>query len=191
MKSALALVPLVLLPWSSARAPQAPHAEVEARARVLDARTLEVVQGTARSVMTLAELPAGARLHALEAAPLMESGTVVAVVVEVEGGFEYRYLCRRQAGEWGPRSVGGDLQASDGWWLTSALFREAGEPYRIVDAHSPGGDSIELTFRRGSVDVRGTEVRLDEVLVVDDCPSFQSGTESPWVHVVRAEGRRR
>jgi hypothetical protein len=191
MKSALALGSLVLLPWLSARSPQAPHSEAEVRARVLDARTLEVVQGSGRSVLTLAGLPAGARLHALEAAPLMESGTVVAVVVEVEGGFEYRYLCRRQAGEWGTRSVGDDLQASDGWWLTPALFGERGDPYRIVDVYSPGSDSFELTFRRGWPSIRGAEVRLDEVIVTDECASSGSSTTSPWVHVIGVQGRRR
>lgn len=149
------------------------------------------MQGDARAVLTLDTLPQGARLHTVDAAPLLESGTVVAVVVQFEDGYEYRYLCRREAGAWGARTVTDDWQASGGWWLTQPLFRERGEAHCFVEVHSPGGDAFEITFRRGWPSVRGEEVRLDEVIVTDECASATSSSTSPWVHVIGVQGRRR
>lgn len=184
MKLALALGLCALTPWFAA--PAAPSVGV----RILDARTLEVVQDGERSVLTLADLPAGARLHAAEASRLMESGTVAALVVEVADGFEYRYLCRREAAGWDTREVAGAPDRNAGWWVSAPLFAEPGEPYRIVEVHPSQSDAFELTFRRGWP-VRGNEVRLDEVIVADSCPGwFASGELPGFVHVIRAEGRR-
>jgi len=184
VKLALALALCALTPWFAAPASES------VGARVLDARTLELAQGGATGVLTLAGLPEGARLHAAEAARLMESGTVVALVIEVADGFEYRYLCRREAGGWDARAVIGPPQENDGWWLSAPLFREAGQAYRIVEVHASQSDAFELTFRRGWP-VRGSEVRLDEILVVDSCPGYFGGGElPPPVTVIRAEGRR-
>ncbi|HVS19951.1 MAG TPA: hypothetical protein VMT18_15205 [Planctomycetota bacterium] len=191
MKLAPALGLCALTPWIAARAPAVEEETATVRARVLDARTLEVTWGERRSTLTLAELPEDARLHAAEAAPLLESGTVAALVLQVADGFEYRYLARRETGGWDTTTVAGRPEESEGWWLSAPLFAAGGHAYRILDVHNPGGDSLELTFRRGAVDARRAEVRMDEVLVVDDCPSFPSSGNSPWVHVLRVEGRRR
>jgi hypothetical protein len=189
VKLALALALCALTPWIAARAPGSESPAV--RARVLDARTLQLEQDGRQSVLTLTELPEGARLQAAEAERLLESGTVVALVVQVGPGFEYRYLCRREAGGWGARQVAGEPQASDGWWLSAPLFAEPGDAYRIVEVHSSGSDAFELTFRRGWPSVHGDEVRLDEVIVADPCPGRPPGGGLPsWVHVIRAEGRR-
>ena len=57
------------------------------------------------------------------------------------------------------------------WWLTKPIFTSTGDRYRIIDVHNPGGDSIEITFRRGFVEVRGTDApRIDEKLYVNICP---------------------
>src|SRR6187402_1747128 len=113
MKLALALGSLVLVSWPSLH-PQLQSVPVarnsaEVRARVLDARKLEVVRslasGERRSELTLADLPSDARLREVEAAPYMESGVVIGLVIEVGGRFEYRYLCQRQGDEGGSRAV--------------------------------------------------------------------------------------
>jgi hypothetical protein len=163
MKLAFALGLCALTPWIPVQVPEAGSDAV--RASVVDARTLRLEQDGRQSVLTLAELPAGARLQAAEAARLLETGTVVALVAQVGQGFEYRYLCRREAGEWGVRQVAGAPPASDGWWLSAPLFAAPGEAYRIVDVHASESDAFELTFRRGWPSVRGDEVRLDEVIV--------------------------
>lgn len=187
MKLALALGLCALTPWIAARAP-AVHPG-EAHARILDARTLEVVQGDEASVLTLSDLPEGARLHAVEASRLLESGSVVALVVELAEGFEYRYLCRREARAWGTHRVSGPAADSEGWWVSAPLFHANGGAYRIVEVHSSQSDAFELTFRRGW-SVRGNEPRLDEVLVVDSCPGDFGGARlPPSVTVLRAEAR--
>jgi hypothetical protein len=63
------------------------------------------------------------------------------------------------------------------WWLTTPIFTSTGERYRVVDVHNPGSDSIELTFRRGYVDTRRGEPRMDEKIYVNDCP----GGEDPKI----------
>jgi hypothetical protein len=56
--------------------------------------------------------------------------------------------------------------------------------------HNPGGDTLELTLRRGVTHVqRDGAVRLDEILIVDECPSFSSAAGSGWVKRVRVSGR--
>jgi hypothetical protein len=188
VKLALALGLCALMPWFVARAPGADPEG--AHARIVDARTLEVVQGNDSSVLTLSDLPDGARLHAVAASRLMESGTVVALVVELAQGFEYRYLCRREARAWGTHAVSGRSEESDGWWTSVPLFQADGGAYRIVEVHPSQSDAFELTFRRGWP-LRGNEPRLDEVLVVDSCPgNFGGDRLPPSVTVLRAEARR-
>jgi hypothetical protein len=63
------------------------------------------------------------------------------------------------------------------WWLTTPIFTSTEARYRIVDVHNPGSDSIELTFRRGYVDTRRGEPRMDEKIYVNDCP----GGEDPKI----------
>lgn len=193
MKLALALGSLVLVPWSSVR-PQEPSAPgALARARVLDARTLEVVRsdaaGERRSELTLADLPPGTRLHAALATPYQESGLAVGLVLAVGEGFEYRYLCRREGDTHGARAVVGPPQDNDGWWLSQPLFAEVGAPYRIVEVHNPGSDTLELTFRRGVPSVKHEVARLDEIVVVDDCPGYFPGSLEGKVHRIQASGR--
>lgn len=199
MKLALALGSLVLVPWSSVRphmrsAPAVQVSAAQAGARVLDARRLEVVRsdpnGESRSELTLADLPADARLHEVVAAPYMESGLVVGIVLAVEGGFEYRFLCQREGDAGGARDVFGTARELSQWWLSLPLFQGGGPAYRIVDVHHPGGDSIELTFRRGAIRVQGDHVELDEVVVVDTCPSGLSAQLGGWVHRIQVSGRR-
>ncbi len=63
------------------------------------------------------------------------------------------------------------------WWLTTPIFTSTGERYRIVDVHNPGGDSIEITFRRGYADPRDRNgnPHVDEKIYVNVCP----GGEDP------------
>jgi hypothetical protein len=74
----------------------------------------------------------------------MDSGAVIALVVETrKGHHEYRHAlvgdlvksppqARSSAGEWG---------------LAEPIFTCEGERYRIVEVYSPGGDTLEITFR--------------------------------------------
>lgn len=194
MKLALALTLFLLAPRIPFLPPQTSAHDVEASARVIDARTLEVVRrdasGERRSELTLADLPADARLHAVEAATYMDTGLVVALAIEVDEVFEYRFLLQREGDAGGARAiVGSPVERSD-WGLSGALFTDAGAPYRIVDVHNPAGDSLELTLRRGVAWVqRDSSVSLDEVLIVDGCPSFGSAAGSDWVKRIQVSGR--
>lgn len=106
-------------------------------------------------------LPAGARVLAARVGPWMGSaGIVVAIAVEAGASTEYRIFLSRT------------LAADDGF-LSEPLFTSAGEPYRIVDAHNPGGgDALEITFRRGWPDLAGREPKVDEKVFFDPCGGY-------------------
>ena len=106
-------------------------------------------------------LPAGARVLAARVGPWMGSaGIVVAIAVETGASTEYRIFLSRT------------LAADDGF-LSEPLFTSTGEPYRIVDAHNPGGgDALEITFRRGWPDLQGPETKVDEKVFFDPCGGY-------------------
>jgi hypothetical protein len=190
MKLVLALGSLVLVPWSSVRPQESPAPAAEARARVLDARTLEVVHGERRHELALADLPPGTRLHAVAAAPFLETGLVVALALELEQGFEYRFLMQREGDGGGARAVLGTPREFSDWELSGALHADVGAAYRIVEVHNPGGDTLELTLRRGVPHVqRDGAVGLDEILIVDECPGVHSAAGTGWVKRIRMSGR--
>lgn len=185
MKLVLVLTLLAVFPWPVVR-PVSAH-EIDCSARVSGARTLEVARGAVRSELTLADLSPEARIVAVEIVPYMESGVALGLSIALGDGFEYRYLLQREGDVGGERRVAGRPAKITDWLLSAPLFADLGAVYRIVDVHSPGGDTLELTFRRG---VPETPERLDEVVVVDVCPGwFGEGGLAPFVQRMRATGR--
>jgi hypothetical protein len=65
------------------------------------------------------------------------------------------------------------------WSLTKPIFTSTGERYRILDVHNPGGDGIEMTFRRGYAKALGRDGKpqIDEKVYVNVC----AGGEDPTV----------
>lgn len=74
-------------------------------------------------------------------------------------------------------NVPGRPDAPIHWWLTKPIFTSTGDRYRIVDVHNPESDSVEITFRRGYVDTRRGDPRLDEKIYVNTCP----GADDPFI----------
>ncbi|MBK7641873.1 MAG: hypothetical protein IPJ19_02310 [Planctomycetes bacterium] len=65
------------------------------------------------------------------------------------------------------------------WVLTKPIFTSSGTPYRIIDVYNPGGDGVEITFRRGSAEPLGRDgrPRVDERIYVNAC----AGGEDPMI----------
>jgi hypothetical protein len=57
------------------------------------------------------------------------------------------------------------------WRLTTPIFTSQGERYRMIDVSNSGGDTIEITYRRGYLNPgpRGNAT-LDEKIWVNVCP---------------------
>jgi hypothetical protein len=119
-----------------------------------------------------------ARVLAARATSFMETEVVLALAVGSSRTTSYHYLLRRPAeGEQEVARVRLAPGASQhAWGLSPALFESEGEPYRLVDLHNVGGDTIEITFRRGfpqAVRFGGgpDAIDVDEKLYYDVCPS--------------------
>jgi hypothetical protein len=58
--------------------------------------------------------------------------------------------------------------------------------------HNPGGDSLEITFRRGSVPLaRSKDVQLDELVFVDTCPGSPEVLQPGRAELLRVAGSAR
>ncbi len=130
--------------------------------------------GNPPRTLELDGLPAGARVRELRVAAFMESGVVLALVVEEGGGHTYRFAATRElTADRTTELVQLRPEGLSGWGISEPIFSDPGAPYRIVDVHNPGSDSLEITFRRGPARLtreRGSE--LDELIFVDSCPIF-------------------
>ena len=118
-------------------------------------------------------LPAEARIREVRASSFRD-GLVLGLAVQSGETTSYYYMCTMgdvMACEVAPHDR---PRLYDSWVLSVPLFSSTGQPYRIVDVWNPGGDSVELTFRRGmlgGVQVGGPPV-VDERIFHDKCPPF-------------------
>jgi hypothetical protein len=128
--------------------------------------------------LDLSSLPPDSSVVSAQLGAFSEHGLAVALAIATDAGTEYRWLFTLGdplAGELlarGPIAKPGP-ETMNGWTLSGPLFTSSGAPYRLVDIHNPGGDSLELTFRRGELQgVRegGGSLSLDERIVHDTCP---------------------
>jgi hypothetical protein len=174
----------------------APHAVTVTRAGevvsvgVLSERTLrfstERGGASAHHDLELDALPEGARLLAVQLGAFVDKGLAALLAIESGTDVQYRYLFTPGDPLRG-ELVAGDAFAAMGavpenpWSLSEPLFTSSGEPYRLVEIHNPGGDSLEMTFRRGSMQgIRDRSVALgvDERIIHDVCPT--AGELAPW-----------
>jgi hypothetical protein len=96
------------------------------------------------------DLPEGSRIVQARVAEWADGRPLLGLVVERPGkaGHSYHYAYRSPAPSHEPSTP----RPAATQWLTSApIFTSEGEAWRIVDVRCPGGDSLELTFRRGTV----------------------------------------
>ena len=128
--------------------------------------------------LDLAPLPDDARVIAAQLGAFGDHGLAAALAIETGSGTEYRWLyttgdpLQGRLLAPGPGELAAKKSAND-WTLSGALFSSTGAPYRLVDVHNPGGDSLELTFRRGELhNVRQPSrgLGLDERVLHDVCP---------------------
>lgn len=105
----------------------------------------------------LGRLPDGARVVAARIAPY-RGGVALGLVVRSGGEHTYHLL----------------HDGTDGrsWILSDPIFRDGGEPFRVVDVHNPGGDTLQLTFHRGHLRIGGSG--LEAKVYTDTCPLFTS-----------------
>lgn len=141
--------------------------------------------------LDLTALPENAHVVAAQLGAFADHGLAAALAIETGSGTEYRWLytlgdpLQGQLLAPGP----GTRPAPNAWALSGPLFTSTGAPYRLVDIHNPGGDSLELTFRRGELKgVRQPQpasgFALDERVVHDVCPiAFHAGLTGPSVAV--------
>jgi hypothetical protein len=128
--------------------------------------------------LDLAPLPADARVIAAQLGAFGDHGLAAALAIETGGATEYRWLYTSGDPLQGRLlATGADglpaKHSANDWTLSGALFSSTGAPYRLVDVHNPGGDSLELTFRRGELkNVRqpSAGLGLDERVLHDFCP---------------------
>lgn len=145
--------------------------------------------GDARSHdLVLEELPAGSRLTQLRVAPYFAGIALGLAVRRADGATEYRYLLT--AGDALEGSVRPSLQddaiplgdksrISPPWTLSPPLFTSTDEPWEVIDVRQPGGDEIELTFRRSGLSgVRRygnpPQPRIEERIFRHVCAGFPS-----------------
>jgi hypothetical protein len=134
--------------------------------------------GEVRHDLDLSSLPPESRVVSAQLGAFGEHGLAVALAIASDAGTEYRWLFTPGDPLAGELLAPGHLantgpERSSGWTLSGPLFTSSGEPYRLVDIHNPGGDSLELTFRRGELQgVRegAGSLSLDERIVHDTCP---------------------
>ena len=129
--------------------------------------------GATRRELDLATLPEGQRVIEARVSGFMDSGLVLALAIEEGDQRSYRFaLTRELAPAVEAETAGSTTAGVTSWWLSQPIFSDPGAPYRIVDVHNPGGDSLEITFRRGFFRLdRSRAAQLDELVFVDTCPS--------------------
>ena len=186
---------LVLIAWHSAAQPEVRAGDAArplAATVTRDGRIVSVTVEAPRALrfaipgesgpqthdVELTTLPEDARVVAARLGAFGEQGLAAALTIETGAGTEYRWLYTASdplRGAVFARSFDQQTptQKFDHWSLSGPLFHSTGTPYRLVDIHNPGGDSLELTFRRGelqNVRQRSHGLALDERVLHDVCP---------------------
>jgi hypothetical protein len=109
------------------------------------------------------------------AAAFMKDGILIAVAATARDTTSYHELhiqrLADQPGDAVANASSGNAERYS-WSFTTPIFSSTGERYRIVDVHNSGGDTIEITYRRGWIDPqpRHGNPRLDEKIYVNVCP---------------------
>jgi hypothetical protein len=155
--------------------------------------SVEGPAGSSHRDLHLSGLPDGARLQAVRCSAFMDSGVMLALVTAEGESYSYRYAgTRRLASDATTERTERSPTQITSWGLSDPIFTEGGAPYRIVDVHNPGSDSLEITFRRGAPGLsdRGTP-ELDELIFVDTCPGFPVGLQAGRSGLLRASAARR
>jgi hypothetical protein len=146
------------------------------------ALTLRVVRDGREHTNTLVldMLRDGTRIEAVRLGPYLD-GLAMGLHLVKDGVHDYRYLVTASdilstgiASELftDPVATGKDPWQPRPWTLSPSLFTTSDAPYRIVDISRPGGDELELTFRRaGLVGVRDRngQLTIDERIFRDVC----------------------
>ena len=115
-------------------------------------------------------LPAGARVRAATLGA-WQNGVAVGLAIEEGSSTTYRYLISDKAPARPLALTSAELvDRNEGWCMSKPLFASTGSPYRIVEVHCPGGDALEMTFRRGWPSLHAAEPELDEKVFFDNCP---------------------
>ncbi len=182
---ALALLPLLQNPAPAPRAgaPADPAALARTWIPALGEVRVDALGGTRLRVAILGEDPrtvelelegfaAGARIRAAAAGDFLGTDVALALALEQGDTLTYHFLVHRPI-EASPELVRVSSGATrDHWYLSPALFESTGDPYRIVDLHCPGGDALEITYRRGFPRISGLPrpIEVDEKLYFDACP---------------------
>ena len=165
--------------------------------------------GKSQRELELASLPEGQRVIEAKVSGFTQSGLVLALTIEEGNQRSYRFALTRELAP-GPvaETASSKPAGVTSWWLSQPIFSDAGAPYRIIDVHNPGGDTLEITFRRGFVQLEGSKVLsntvsttnypldrvpggmppsvapLDELVFIDSCPLpgevLQPGRAELW-----------
>ena len=149
--------------------------------------------GATRRELDLATLPEGQRVIEVRASGYTDSGLVLALTIEEGEQRSYRFaLTRELAPALEAETAASTAASPTSWWLSPPIFSDPGAPYRIVDVHNPGGDSLEITFRRGTVPLaRSHGARLDELVFVDTCPGSPQVLQPGRAELLRVAGSAR
>ena len=137
----------------------------------------------------------------MKVASFVREGLVVAFSIADGDSTSYHLLLSPKASTSADAIRIADLSRKEfAWTLTRAAFVSSGEPYRIVEANDPGGDGLEITFRRGWPKLLTSEPRVDEKILYSDCglaylgplpTNWRETGESPWTTLLEVEGVRR
>ncbi len=127
----------------------------------------------------LDDLPVTARILSGKVCSFVRDGIVIAFSIGEGESTSYHLLLSPKAPTRADPIRISDLSAPErgwpstdsmpAWSLTRAIFVSTGEPYRILDMHDPGGDSLEITFRRGWPKLGAPDMRMDEKILFDPC----------------------
>jgi hypothetical protein len=122
----------------------------------------------------LREVGPEADIVAAQASSFMKEGVIVAVTATAGGTTTYHELHIGRLADAPDHAVANDPSRPAnrfGWVFTTPIFSSTGERYRVLDLHNPGGDTIEITYRRGLVvDPNTYKPQLDEKIYFNVCP---------------------
>jgi len=165
---------------------------------VLEARQ----DGSVRSQeFDIDDLPETGRVLSGKVASFVRDGIVVAFAIGEGDSTSYHLLLSSQA-PMSPEPVrSGKFSASNPEWsLTRAIFVSTGDPYRIAEVNDPGGDGLEITFRRGWPKLEQPDPVVDEKILCSSCglaflgphvARWRETGEQPWATLVEVSGVRR
>jgi hypothetical protein len=147
--------------------------------------------------LMLTALTEDERLVAARLGAFGERGLAVALAIEAGSETRYRWLytsgdpLRGELVTDMAAGAPGGTGPQAPWMFSAPLFTSTGERYRLVDIHNPGGDSLELTFRRGDlqgVRDRAAGLSVDERILHDICPIPGAGAPGSIATLVAVEG---